>query len=173
MFCSGCGQALAPGQVICPQCGRGVAVPLASVPQLQFQLQRYAGRVRVLGIFWLVYAGLILVTGMAGLMFAGAFLAGHFPPWIQGPRGLGGRGPLPPEWIGPMALHFVWVLLIARAGLALAAGWGLLERAQWGRILAVVAALLSLLKFPFGTALGIWTLVLMLGCRNAALYEQL
>jgi hypothetical protein len=57
--------------------------------------------------------------------------------------------------------------------LALAAGWGLMERAPWGRIVAIVAAFLSLLRFPFGTALGIWTLVVLLGYRNSTLYEQL
>ena len=51
--------------------------------------------------------------------------------------------------------------------------WGLHERTQWGRIFAIVIAFLSLLKFPFGTALGIWTLVLLLGYRNATLYRQL
>jgi hypothetical protein len=38
---------------------------------------------------------------------------------------------------------------------------------------AIVAAFLSLLKFPLGTAMGIWTLVVLLGYRNATLYEQL
>ena len=39
--------------------------------------------------------------------------------------------------------------------------------------MAIVAAVLSLLKFPFGTALGIWTLVVLLGYQNTTLYEQL
>jgi hypothetical protein len=65
------------------------------------------------------------------------------------------------------------VFLLVRGGLALAAGWGLLERSQWGRIVAIVAAFLCLLRFPFGTALGIWTLVVLLGYRNTTLYEQL
>jgi hypothetical protein len=30
-----------------------------------------------------------------------------------------------------------------------------------------------MLKIPFGTAIGIWTLVLLLGYRNTTLYEQL
>jgi hypothetical protein len=38
---------------------------------------------------------------------------------------------------------------------------------------AIVAAFLSLLKFPFGTALGIWTLVMLLGYRNTTLYQTL
>jgi hypothetical protein len=38
---------------------------------------------------------------------------------------------------------------------------------------AIVAAFLSVLKFPFGTAMGIWTLVMLLGYRNTTLYGQL
>jgi hypothetical protein len=62
---------------------------------------------------------------------------------------------------------------VVRAGLALAAGWGLMEHARWGRLVAIVAAIFNILKFPFGTAIGIWTLVVLLGYRNSSLYEQL
>lgn len=39
--------------------------------------------------------------------------------------------------------------------------------------MAIIVAFLSLLKFPLGTALGIWTLVVLMGYRNATLYDQL
>jgi len=41
-----------------------------------------------------------------------------------------------------------------------------------GRIVAIIAAILSLIRFPLGTALGIWTLIVLLGYRNTTLYEQ-
>jgi len=62
---------------------------------------------------------------------------------------------------------------LVRVSLAALAGWGLLERTRSGRIVAIVAACLSQLKFPFGTAMGIWTLIVLLGYRNSTLYEQL
>jgi hypothetical protein len=62
---------------------------------------------------------------------------------------------------------------MVRTGLALVAAWGLLERTRWGRIFAIIVAILSLVKFPFGTALGIWTLVVLLGFRNSMLYQQI
>jgi hypothetical protein len=37
-------------------------------------------------------------------------------------------------------------------------GWGLLKRKSWSRILALVLGCLHLLSFPFGTALGVYTL---------------
>jgi hypothetical protein len=119
---------------------------------------------------WFVYAGFSLMLGIAGLTFARAFLFHHFGGWGSGPWS---DGPLPPMWFGPAILQFVWVILVIRSGLALVAAWGLYERSQWGRIVAIVAAFLNILKFPFGTAVAIWTLVVLLGYRNATLYEQL
>ena len=170
MYCSGCGFVLPPGQGFCPQCGRPAAPPVPSVPGLEFELQNYAGKVKALAVVWYIYAAFALLTGIVGLAFANAFFSGRFGPWMQGPWA---HNPMPPLWFMPAFLHFAWVFLVLRAALALAAGWGLMERAPWGRIVAIVAAILSLIKFPFGTALGIWTLVVLLGYRNSTLYEQL
>jgi hypothetical protein len=166
MYCSGCGQALAPGQAVCSQCGRPMAM-VPPVPAMQFQLDSYAGRVRALSVVWFIYAGLALVGGFVGMAFARSFMFNHFGPW--------GRwdGPFRPEWFGPAILHFMWVFLVLRAALLFAAAWGLMERAPWGRMVAIVAAFLSLLKFPIGTAIGIWTLVTLMGYRNQTLYDQL
>jgi hypothetical protein len=144
--------------------------PIPPVPGLEFQLQNYAGKIKALGVVWLIYAAVALVTGIIGLAFANAFLSGHFGPWMNGPWA---HGPMPPMWFGPAILHFAWVFLLVRVSLAAVAGWGLLERSQWGRIVAIVAAILSILKFPLGTAMGIWTLVVLLGYRNSTLYDQL
>ncbi len=170
MFCSGCGQALETGQAYCPHCGRPVAPAVPSVPGMQFQVESYAGKVKALSIFWIIYSGFMLVLGIAGLAFAKAFLSGFLAPWIH-------NGPMPgapmPEWFFPAIIHFALVFLVVRSGLALVAGFGLWQRTEWGRIVAIVAAVFSLLKFPFGTALGVWTLVVLLGYQNTTLYEQL
>ena len=170
MYCSGCGLALAPGQAACPKCGRPAMAPVPPMPGLAFQLESFSGKVKALGVVWLVYAAVALVTGIAALFFANAFFSGHFGPWMNGPWG---RGPMPPLGFGPAILRFAWVFLLVRVGLAALAGWGLLERTQWGRIVAIVAAIVNIYKFPFGIAMGIWTLVVLLGYRNSTLYEQL
>lgn len=169
MYCSGCGQALQPGQAVCPQCGRPVAVtpPPPPVPGFQFELASYAGKVRALSIVWIVYGVITLIFSFVGMEFARAFMFNRFGPWGHW------QGPFRPEWFGPAMLHFVWLFVVLRAALLLAAGWGLMERAPWGRIVAIVAAFLSILKIPFGTALAIWTLVTLMGYRNQTLYEQL
>ena len=176
MFCSGCGQALQPGQPACPQCGRPVAPavppipPIPPIPNLDFQLQTFAGRLRALSIVWFVYSGLSLLLGIAGMTFLHAFLDHGFAPWMHGPMD---NGPWSQPWFGSAILHFAWAAILIRSALAFVAGWGLMERTEWGRIVAVIAGILSLLKFPIGTALGIWTLVTLLGYRNTTLYTHL
>jgi hypothetical protein len=44
----------------------------------------------------------------------------------------------------------------------LAAGYGLLARRSWGRILAVVVGFFNLVNFPLGTAIGLYTLWVLL-----------
>jgi hypothetical protein len=142
-----------------------MAVPVPPVPGLQFQLASFASRIRALSIVWYIYAGLYLVLSFIGMAFTQAFLNGRFHNFVN--------PPVPMEWLGPAILHFAWVFIAIRVGLALAAAYGLMERAPWGRVVAIVAAFFIVFKFPFGTALGIWTLVTLLGYRNSALYEQL
>jgi hypothetical protein len=170
MFCSGCGQALVAGQPVCLQCGRPAAPTVPPVPGMQFQLENYAGKVRALSMVWFLYAVYSVLKGMAGLAFFHAFVSNHFGNWGHGPWS---DGSMPPEWLGLAIFHAVWIALTIRVALALVTAWGLHERSQWGRIVAIVAGFLSLLHPILGTALGIWTLVLLMGYRNSTLYEQL
>ena len=87
--------------------------------------------------------------------------------------GRGGPGPLSHMDFFPGLLRFAWLFMVGRSILAAVAGWGLLERTQWGRIVALVAAILSLVRLPLGTALGIATLIILIGTRNWSLYEEL
>ncbi len=166
MYCSHCGHALAQGQPVCQQCGQPVAaVPVPPVPGFQFELTSYASKLRALSVVWYIWGGLSLVFGFLGLAFADAFMHGRFNHWM--------RGPIPPMWFGPAFVHFIWVIVLVRSALSLAAGYGLMHREPWGRVVALVAAFVNILKFPFGTALGIWTLVTLLGFRNTTLYQHI
>jgi hypothetical protein len=165
MFCSHCGFAMPAGQPVCPQCHQSVPPLVPPVPGFEFQLAGYAGKVRTLGVLWIVYACLSFALGIAAMSFAKAFFAGNFGPWAH--------GDMPQAWFFPMAMQFAWIFLAGRAALFAVAGWGLMEHTDWGRIVAIVAAILSLIRFPFGTALGICTLVVLLGYRNSSLYERL
>jgi hypothetical protein len=169
MFCSACGSGLTPGQAVCPRCGAPLmSVPPPTYPGFQFEMANYASKMRALSTVWFIYGALSLVLGVLGMAFFDTWMAnrGH---WMHGPWAHGGF----PFWFGPTILRFGWMYVIARAGLAIMAGWGLMERASWGRIVAIIAAFVNLIKFPFGTALGIWTLLMLLGYRNNTLYDRL
>jgi len=169
MFCSSCGNALAQGLAFCPNCGRPVAPVVPPVPGLQFQLESYAGKIKALGIVWFFFAGYSVLSGLAVLAFAHGIFSHHTGSWGNNPWGNG----FAPNWFLPAIFQIVWVSVLIRTCLALVTGYGLYTRARWGRILGIVVAVLSLIKFPFGTALGIWTLVVLLGFQNSTLYEQL
>jgi hypothetical protein len=56
--------------------------------------------------------------------------------------------------------------------LGFAAGWGLLHRESWARILALIAGFLALFHPPFGTALGIYTLWVLLSAESEREYAE-
>ena len=111
---------------------------------------------QVLGICWIVYgilrvlAGiwLILLSGTSTVMF-GALLTR-----VPNPFALMSDFHL--VYAGLVVLSFACGLFGILAGLALLANQGT------ARMLAVVAAFLSVSEIPFGTTLGVYTLVLLL-----------
>ena len=50
------------------------------------------------------------------------------------------------------------------------AGWGLLKFRSWARILGIILSVLSLPGFPFGTALGIYGLWVLLNKETKPLF---
>ena len=166
MYCSACGHALTPNQPVCPQCGRSVPVdPVSTAPGFGFELSGYSSRLRALAVVWYIYGGFALVFGLIGVAFLDSWLHGRFGYWIH--------GPLPPHlWFGPALVRFAWLLVVVRGGLALAAGYGLMHREPWGRVVAIVSAFVNIIKIPIGTGLAIWTLVTLMGYRNSTLYDH-
>lgn len=67
---------------------------------------------------------------------------------------------------------FVGIILLALALPGIAAGYGLLKRKSWGRILAIIVAVLGLLNIPLGTAVGIYTLWVLLPEDASAYFSQ-
>jgi hypothetical protein len=65
------------------------------------------------------------------------------------------------------------VLTSIGALLSLVTGISLLMRKSWGRVLAIIVAILSLIKIPFGTALGIYTLWVLLPSASAIEYDAI
>lgn len=64
---------------------------------------------------------------------------------------------------------FVFLLLISAPGIV--AGIGLLHFRNWARILTIVLSALQLMNLPFGTALGIYGLWVLLSQRTEPLFR--
>jgi hypothetical protein len=144
--------------------------PVYGAPQPILVAPRVQQHVQTLGILWCVYGAYRATTGIiAALILMGI----STPGFISGfgvPRGL----PFMPfaPWMGGLATLIV-VLTSIGAVLDLATGVSLLMRKSWGRILAIVIAILSLIRIPFGTALGIYTLWVLAPSTSGAEYDAI
>jgi len=154
MFCDGCGTQIQDEQRFCPSCGKPVGI--AVVP---YQSSRVASNRQLLGILWVVYS-FFEFTGAGVLFVLANTLFANFRPMVTGTQPV-----YFPSFLQPL-LSFVSVMLLCKAILAVVAGVGLLQRQHWARMIAIVAAFFALLSIPFGTALGIYTLVVLMS-QNA------
>lgn len=164
MYCDGCGSPFATGAQFCKQCGKRIvgAVPAAGAAQFapSVTAARTAGDGRV-GRNINLLAGLWLANGILRLlevgwlmafrrlMFDGGWWQPGGWPFHFGPFWMGGL------LFGGAALGFFGIIHLLLA-------WGLYERQAWARILGIVIGFLALIRFPFGTALGIYTLWVLL-----------
>lgn len=120
----------------------------------QAQLRQH---VTILGWLHIAAAGLaILVGAFLFLLFGGIGLAQH-------DRDAQAFLPL----IGFLVAIFLF--LVSLPGLL--AGYGLLQRKRWGRILAIVAGALHLASIPVGTALGIYTFIVLANPEAEAFFR--
>jgi ABC-type spermidine/putrescine transport system permease subunit II len=69
-------------------------------------------------------------------------------------------------------LSFIGAMAILMAVTGFLAGFGLLERRPWARSLAIVLGVIALLHPPLGTALGIYTLWVLLPNESEQEYRR-
>jgi hypothetical protein len=170
MYCSQCGTQVNPGQTFCTKCGQSIAASTstadpASLPDFSIaptmittptrptmpaalaRPSRVARHLSVLGILWIVLSVLRLVPGVAMLVFR------HMRfPFMLIPISGHMRSFLSPFMVA------VGLLISGFAIAGAIAGWGLMDRRPWARMLAIILGCISLIHFPFGTALGVYTL---------------
>jgi hypothetical protein len=156
MFCNRCGTQLQPGLNACPQCGQAVVWPPAGSPQSR--LERH---LRTLGILWIIAGVLFLVPSVA-LMAVGSLV--HIA--LPGPEALA-------RTLGPMVLYLVGSTFLILAAGGICVGWGLMQHQSWARIAAIILGILALFHPPLGTALGIYTLWVLLTQESGSEYERL
>jgi len=157
MFCDGCGGEVQPGQGFCSRCGKQIIGALATMQPLPGRVQRH---VHLLGILWLGLSSFNALGGVALYVIANTVLAPGGPAHA-------------PLFLHPL-LSVLGTVLLGKAALGFLAGWGVMHREPWARPLLLVLAFISLFtNIPFGTALGVYTLWVMLPLDSEHEYESL
>jgi hypothetical protein len=159
MFCDQCGSQLQPAQPKCGRCGKPVVGPV------EYRRNRVQEHVRLVGILWMAYSALLVVGGVALEIVAHTIFSGalRFP---QGP---------PPEvsqWLRPL-LTLIGGLILLKATAGFITGWGLLQREPWARVGVLIIGFISLFNVPIGTALGVYTLWVLLPTQSDDEYQAL
>ena len=154
MFCDRCGANLQGPVSFCPHCGRQFGAPPMPPPRA---VNRVGGHLRNVAILWLVYSALRVLPGL----FLNSFSNWDFPYTGDAPYFVHG------------IVRTVGGIFIATGVIGLIAGWGLYERRSWARLLAIVLAFLSLLHPPFGTAIGVYTLWVLLPAASEVEYQRM
>ena len=152
MYCDRCGTPFNSGSQYCTSCGKQL---VAAAPPQAPATARAAGdgRVRrninIVAGFWLANGVLRLIGVAWWIIFRRLVFDGGWPfgNWEPGLRSL--------VWGG---MFSAGIFLAVFGVIHLLLAWGLYEQQPWARMLGIVVACLALIRIPFGTALGIYTL---------------
>jgi hypothetical protein len=121
--------------------------------------------VKVLAVLYLVLSGIGLLFAL--LIFFAVGTAASIVGMSASPEDA--RIAIPILGITGTALSAL-LLLLSLPGLV--TGWGLLKLRPWARILGIVLAVISLLNFPIGTAVGVYGLWVLLTKETERLFTQ-
>lgn len=189
MFCDRCGSQLSSGGQFCSKCGKailgGEAARSSATGPVLGPAVRLAGsygaaagtldgrvlrNLRTLATLWMIN-GILRLMGAGSMMVFGSV----FLPFLRGWRGPGAR-PLSGWGLDGFLSRGIFsagVVLATFGVLHLLLAYGLFERETWARMLGLALGFLALLRFPLGTALGIYTLWVLLPEESGAEYDRL
>lgn len=167
MFCQRCGSQLSESAQFCSSCGQAMSSASFPPPASAAAATPLASSVRVLGILWAIYSGFRILSAVWIVVFGHFF----FPLFSN----------LVPHDAAPVSfLPFIHAIFILSAvysaitgALGVWAAWSLLKREPNGRILALGVAFIALISIPLGTALGVYTLIVLLPEGAAEGYRRL
>lgn len=115
--------------------------------------------VKVIGILWVIFGALSLLLALVAFLFF--FGVAEIPDVDD---------------IGPGALRIIGLVVssfLALIGLPkIIGGLGLIRHKEWARILMLVISFISLFNVPFGTALGIYSLIILFNPETVRLFQQ-
>jgi len=165
-FCRQCGTRLVGPQGPPPP-GYGYAAPSLGFPPFVQAAPRVQRNLQVLSALWVGLAVLRFAKGLVGMYFLRSWLSSgggfghHFP--------FGNGGP----FVSAL-MPFTLSTTLLMTGLSLLVAYGLYLRRPWGRTIAIVMSILSMVSvFPLGTALSIYTLWVLAPAASAMEYESI
>ncbi len=165
-FCRQCGARLV-GPLGPPPPGYGYTAPPPGYPPLVQVAPRVQRNLQLLSILWVCLSVLRFAKGLIGIVFlrswihGGASMGHHFP--------FGNGGP----FVSALT-PFILSTTVVMTGLSLMVAYGLSQRRPWGRTMAIIMSILSMVSvFPFGAGLGIFTLWVLAPATSAMEYEAI
>jgi len=163
MFCENCGTQVGEGYRFCPSCGKAFTVSVIRRPgQPRSRVQDH---VQLVACLWIAVGVLQLLISV-GILTVSRVIVGNI---LRPDMGI-------PSNVFPL-LHtifgFVSMFVAVKGAVEIVAGWGLLDRAAWARPLAIVMSFLALINIPVGTALGVYSLWVLLPEDSAREYDRL
>lgn len=170
MYCNQCGLPLDANQLTCPNCGRSSAPAPVARSAGGGSVRAWDGRVarhrKLLGALWIIRGVLLLPGGL--FLWLGLSRAAMFAPRVAlGPGAFWSAHMMPPIFAA------LGVGMLGMGVLSVLAGIALLQPQSWARILTIVLGILDLVSIPFGTALGIYTLWVLLPEPSEAEFRTL
>jgi phage shock protein PspC (stress-responsive transcriptional regulator) len=156
MYCDGCGAPVQAGQAFCSRCGKQFVGPVTALHASTGRVQRH---VHLLGILWLAFSAFNAIGGVVVYIIANTLFAPG-----------GGTGA--PPFLHPL-LSVIGIFVLGKAALGFIAGWGLLQREPWARIVALVLGFISLFNIPFGTVIGVYTMWVFLPSQSQQEFEAM
>lgn len=117
------------------------------------------GHVKAIAVLWIIWGAL----GIIFALFLFLFLFGiSFIP------DMGYEAPIILRTVGTGVGLLIAILSLPEV----IAGIGLLKFKEWGRILTLIVAFFALLEFPLGTALGVYSIVILLKTETTELFKS-
>lgn len=114
--------------------------------------------VKVIGVLWVVFGAFWLCLSVLALL---VFLGVAMIPNV--------------EDISPAILRVIGIAVSGFLGLLglpqIIGGLGLLRQKEWARILILVLAFIALANVPFGTALGVYTMIVLFNQETVRLFQ--
>ena len=114
--------------------------------------------VKIIGILWIIIGAFYLcLATFALLVFFGVALIPNV------------------EDISPNTLRLIGIIAGALLGFIglpqIIGGWGLIKHKEWARILTLVLSFLNIFHIPFGTALAIYSMIILFNPETVRLFQ--